>query len=87
MCVILFHHMTNFKLWHSPTCQFLRPGFTLWPVSVGFVADGVAQQQVDLCVLLFSPVIVIPLLLHTHILFLQLCHCIVLSTDSVINCF
>jgi len=45
-----------------------------------------ALWQVFLCVLLFSLVIVIPPMLHTHILFLHLRHCLVLSADSVINC-
>jgi hypothetical protein len=45
-----------------------RPGFEPGSVHVGFVMGKFSQVQVFLCVLLFSPVNIVPLLLHTHLL-------------------
>jgi hypothetical protein len=47
-----------------PSLSLRRPG----SVRVGFVMDKVAVGQVFLQVLHFSPVNIIPLRLHTHIL-------------------
>jgi hypothetical protein len=43
-----------------------RPGFTARSVHVGFVIDKMELGQVFLKVLLFFPVSIITLLLHTH---------------------
>jgi hypothetical protein len=44
-----------------------RPGSNPRPVSVRFVVDNMALEQVFLQVLLFYPVSIIPPLLHTHL--------------------
>ena len=52
--------------WVVANLSLQRRGFNPRPVHVGFVVDRVAVGQFSLGLLLFSPVSIIPPLLHTH---------------------
>jgi hypothetical protein len=64
----------------SPT----RPGFNPRPVHVRFVVDELTLRQVFLPVLWFSPVSIIPPVLHTHSLIYHCCYTIS-ATDSAVK--
>jgi hypothetical protein len=62
-----------------------RLGFNLRPVHVGFVMKNVALVQVCLSELRFSPVSIIPPLLHIHVSLVYHRRYIILATDSIVK--